>query len=276
MRLKIYGCRGSVPLSHHVDKVFGGNTSCIKLTSGDYSIALDAGSGLINLGIDIENSSSKIPKMRQDILLSHLHMDHIIGLSAFAPALDAERGIRIFTVSRDERSLPNQIFGAFVPPYWPVSLGEIVYAECVQIHEEVPFAAGSLTITAFSANHPDKTTSFHITDGEKTVVYLLDSEIAALGNDEYAKLLGYCKDADAVVFDAAYSVKDYVNFKGWGHSTVEDGIRLRRDADCKRMIFSHFAQKYNDGEILSWRRLYANSPDASCYILAADEMEIIL
>ena len=270
MKLKIYGCRGSVPYSHE-NRHVGGNTSCIRLFSGDYSIFLDAGSGLIGAGHEI-NASEKSLQRPQDILLSHLHMDHIEGFRGFVPSFDKKKGIRVFTISRDERSLASQVFGAFRPPYWPVILEEAVHAEIVQIHEDIPFAAGPLTITSFAASHPDKTTSFHIANDEKSVVYLLDSEISALDNAAYEKLVNYCKGADMVVFDAAYSPDDYPRFKGWGHSTVEDGVKLRKDSGCKRVLFSHFAQKYTDEEILGWKRYF----DGDYYLLANEGMEIAL
>ena len=271
MKLKIYGCRGSIPLSHSVDKRFGGNTSCIKLSCKDYSIALDAGSGLANLGLDIIAAGEK-SHGPQDILLSHLHMDHIIGLSVFAPGLDEKRGIRVFTVSRDDRCLSSQVLGAFKPPYWPLALEEAVYGEFVPIHEDISFKAGPLTITPFAANHPDKTISFHITNGVKSLVYLLDSEMSTMDASDYEKLVNHCEGADMVVFDSAFSLEDYPNFTGWGHSTVADGVKLRRDSGCKHMLFAHFAQNYSDEEILSWKRHF----DGDYYTFAADEMEIAL
>ena len=265
MKLKIYGCRGSVPVYRKSNEHFGGNTSCIGLFSGDYSIVLDGGSGLVNLCRDSKdpNANTHGP---QDILLSHLHMDHIIGLCAFGPAFDANKGVRIFTTSRDKRSLANQVFGMFKPPYWPLDLEEALYAECITVHEDTPFAA----------SHPDKTTSFHISDGKKSLVYLLDNEMSIMDDDAYKNLASYCKNADMVVFDSAYSPDDYPKFKGWGHSTVLDGIKLRRDSDCKRMMFTHFAQKYTDEDIFGWKRYFEGAFDEDCYMFACDGLEVTL
>ena len=275
MKLKIYGCRGSIPCHSKGDGHFGGNTSCIRLSVGDYSVVLDAGSGLVNCCRDVLDFGEKLAGP-QDILLSHLHIDHIIGLCAFAPAFDKKEGIRVFTVSRGETSLASQVFGIFKPPYWPVSLEEATNAQCIPIQVGIPFAAGPLTITPFCASHPDKTTSFHITNGEKSLVYLLDNEVATMDEATYQNLVDYCKGADMVVFDSAYSPDDYPEYKGWGHSTVLDGIKLRRDSNCKRMLFSHFAHRYTDEEILGWKRYFENDFDSNCYIFACDEMEVAL
>ena len=275
MKLKIYGCRGSIPSYRKSGVQFGGNTSCISVSSDGYSIILDAGSGLVNYCRDIKAYGEKM-QWPQDILLSHLHIDHIIGLSAFSPAFDADRGIRVFTVPRGETSLSSQIFGIFKPPYWPLDLEKVLHSECIPIQEDTPFSAGPLTITPFAANHGDQTTSFHISDGEKSLIYLLDNEIPTMDAEAYQKLVSYCKGADMVIFDASYSPEDYPPHKGWGHSTVPDGIKLRRDSDCKRMLFAHFAQKYTDEELLGWHRYYEGDFDANCYLLASDGMEVTL
>jgi len=275
MKLKIYGCRGSIPSHRKNGGVFGGNTSCIRLSLGDYSIILDAGSGLTNFCRDMLENPEEL-KWPQDVLLSHLHIDHILGLCAFSPIFDKERGVRIFTVSRDERSLKSQVFGIFKPPYWPVNLEEAANAECIPIQEDAPFTAGPLTITPFTANHSDKTTSFHITDGQKSLIYLLDNEVGTMDDAAYQNMVKYCKDVDIVIFDAAYSPDDYPRYKGWGHSTVLDGIKLRRDSGCKRMLFTHFAQMYKDEQLLSWRSYFENEYDADCYMLSNDELEVTL
>ena len=275
MKLKIYGCRGSIPFFRKGGGHFGGNTSCMRLFSGDYSILLDAGSGLANYCHDIKESREKL-QVPQDILLSHLHMDHIMGLCAFGPVFDEKRGIRVFTVSRNEKNLKSQIFGAFKPPYWPLRLEDKAYAECVEIHEDNSFAAGPFIVTPFAANHPDKTTSFHITDGEKSLVYMLDNEMQTMDDASYKNMVKYCRQADMVVFDAAYSPDDYPRFRGWGHSTVLDGMKLRRESGCKRMLFTHFAQKYEDAEILGWSRYFDQDADADCYMFSSDEMEVVL
>jgi len=243
----------------------------MSLCSQDYFLVIDAGSGLVSLDRELA-ALGESAQGSTDILLSHLHMDHIIGLSAFSPLFDPKKGAVIYTASRDDRPLVSQIFGAFVPPYWPVPLEELVHAECIPISGDAPFASGPFTITPFVANHPDQTTSFHISDGKKTLVYLLDSEIALMNEADYKKLVNYCKDADLVVFDAAYSSEDYPHFRGWGHSTVADGVRLRKDSSCKSILFSHFAQKYSDDEIDSWKQQL----DGDGYIFAQDGMEIIL
>ena len=267
MNIKIYGCRGSLPVSSEAGSAFGGNTSCIRLVSGGSAIIVDAGSGIYNLQKDIDKN---IPI---HVLISHLHIDHIIGLSSFNPLFTSGPPVSFYTANRNANiPLAEQIFGIFKPPYWPVDLAKTANASCVSVTDGTCFNIGSFCITPFLASHADMTISYHITDGKKTVVHLLDSETAAMSAAEYARLVDFCKDADLVIFDSVCAPKDYEKYRGWGHSTVLDGIKLRRDTNCALMLFAHFSQNYSDEEIYSWRRYF----DDGNYVLAKDGLEIAL
>ena len=241
MNVKVYGCRGSIPTSRLTPSRYGGNTSCITLESGGHILIMDAGSGLTQFDIEMRQKAvnySNSPAAPLDILISHLHIDHIIGITAFGPAWNPSAGVRLYTCLRGEGSLREQIFGAFVPPYFPSSMVEKAVAECIAIKDKEVFNVGPFTITPFDAIHPDSTLSFHITDGNASLVHLLDSETSLMNEQDYAELVDFCRDADIVIFDAAYAPEDYPEKKDFGHSTIEDGFKLAEFSKCKRMMFS--------------------------------------
>jgi phosphoribosyl 1,2-cyclic phosphodiesterase len=80
MKIKVWGARGSVPAPGPEMNRYGGNTSCVQvaLESGEQLI-LDAGTGIRTLGLDLVSA----PPV--NILLTHLHLDHIQGLMFFPP-----------------------------------------------------------------------------------------------------------------------------------------------------------------------------------------------
>src|SRR6476620_11390782 len=80
MRVKVWGARGSVPAPGPKMNRYGGNTSCVQLCleSGE-DLILDAGTGIRTLGLDLTTAS------KVNILLTHLHLDHIQGLMFFPP-----------------------------------------------------------------------------------------------------------------------------------------------------------------------------------------------
>ena len=244
--------------------------------SGGQVLIIDAGTGILQLENELRKTYPDYPQglpYSPSILISHLHIDHIIGLSTFEPVMHKNSQLSIFTCSRDDRPLKEQIFGIFKPPYWPISIDKLTTAQCIAVKQDIPFVIGHFTVTAFDTDHPDTTLSFHITDGRKTIVYLLDSEVATMNPKEYKKMLDYCRGADLVVFDATYSPEDYPKCKSWGHSTIEDGVRLADNSGCKRILFSHFSQAYGDGELELWKRRLA---DESRFMLASDGFEFTL
>ena len=82
MRVKVWGARGSIPSPGPETTRFGGNTSCVEVTLSDgTTIVLDAGTGARNLGLRMTGEGTQV-----NILLTHLHLDHIQGLMFFAPA----------------------------------------------------------------------------------------------------------------------------------------------------------------------------------------------
>jgi ribonuclease BN (tRNA processing enzyme) len=227
------------------------------IESDGVGIIFDAGSGLMLLDKALREVASEWqeqPKMH--VLISHLHLDHIIGFGTFSAAWRKDCGMEVYTCTRDDRPLKEQVLGVFKPPYWPESLVALSGAKCIPIEDGVPFNIEHFTITPFAATHPDITLSFHVTDGTKTFVHLLDNEVAIMNEREYARLVELCSGADLVVFDAAYSTEDYPSLRGWGHSTVEQGIELARLSKPKRMMFCHFGQQYSDDEIDSWARYF--------------------
>ncbi|MCL2047657.1 MAG: MBL fold metallo-hydrolase [Defluviitaleaceae bacterium] len=259
MTITIYGSRGSIPYYHKDNIRLGMNTSCTRLDVDGRIIMLDAGTGLVGF--------SPPPDTSVDILLGHLHLDHISGLSAF-PELYQPCDIRIHTKSRASTPLAEQVLGVFKPPYWPVPLSQMCKAEFMEINGE--FMIGGTRVIPFAANHADDTTAFRL-EGEKTLVYLLDYEVIE-NTDDFDRLVDYCRNADAVIFDAAYLPEDYLAKRGWGHSTYETGFALAERCGCKRMIFSHFDYRYTDDVY----NILAKKVDNEKFLLAYDGMSVTL
>jgi phosphoribosyl 1,2-cyclic phosphodiesterase len=80
VRVRIWGARGSIPAPGPDTARYGGNTSCVQVTLSDGNLlVLDAGSGIRDLGPSCAEAE------QINILLTHLHLDHIQGLLFFAP-----------------------------------------------------------------------------------------------------------------------------------------------------------------------------------------------
>jgi ribonuclease BN (tRNA processing enzyme) len=278
MKIKVYGCRGSMPVTRAKSAEYGGNTSCVLVEVPGQLLIVDAGSGIVELGYEMKEPN--YPKdMLKDIgiLISHLHMDHILGLAFFKPIFDTAVNTSIYTCSRDERTLKTQVFGMFAPPYWPLALDENVKTQLIEIFDGKTFEIGKLTITPFIASHSDITLSFKITHGGKTLLYLLDNEIPCMDKPLYETLVNHCRGADLVVFDGAYTSEDYASGKrGWGHSTVEDGFKLASDSGCKTMLFSHFSPQYSDEDLNKTADYLKSQAGKTRFLMAKDGLELTI
>ena len=269
MKICVYGSRGSIPFSSYGTK-FGGNTSCMTIKTNDEELVLDAGSGLFafqeKLRVAGGGKFRGLPPI--NILISHLHLDHIIGLGMFTPAW-AGVNVRLYTLNRDTRPLKEQVLSVFTPPYWPKTMNDLDNIEAIEIKPDVPFKIGTFEVTPFLASHPDATISFHVTDGAKNFVHLLDSEYDCAFHQSYESHKQYFDNADLVVFDACYMPDDYPKYSGWGHSTVRHGVEIAKKWGVKLMMFSHFAPHYSDDELRSLSRYFEGSE----FILARDGLE---
>ena len=100
MKLTICGIRGSYPVFGKEYEKYGGSTSCYLIETSTQAVIVDAGTGIIN-----------VPEMKQQnipILMTHSHVDHLIGLMAFNGLKDAHRNIDIYLAKRDGLS-PHEV-----------------------------------------------------------------------------------------------------------------------------------------------------------------------
>jgi len=241
MQITLYGSKGSLPFFDRKSLEHGGNTACVKLDINGRVVLIDCGSGIMQYGKEIARNKGPHDI---DILLSHLHLDHTIGLTMFKPLLTPGNNIRIFTKSRGEAPLKQQILGVFAPPYWPIDLSVIAKAECVAVGDEPFILHDGIKVSTLPASHPDSTVSYRI-DADKSLVYLLDYELNQ-DEAEHAGLVEFAKGADCIIFDSCYLPRDYPAKMDWGHSTYEMGIKFARETGCGKMILAHWSQDYDD------------------------------
>ena len=129
----VLGARGSFPVTGRDFLEYGGNTSCFLLDLGGETVILDAGSGLTSLGTGVS-----LPGGRKHIhiLLSHPHLDHIMGLFSFPLLHDPEAEICLYGEAQDGTTLRSQLGAILGPPYWPLGLDD--FRARIQVRELTP------------------------------------------------------------------------------------------------------------------------------------------
>jgi phosphoribosyl 1,2-cyclic phosphodiesterase len=247
LNVKIWGARGSVPSPGPETTRYGGNTSCVQVTLSDGTlIVLDAGTGIRSLGLLLNRESPRV-----NILLTHLHLDHIQGLMFFAPAFRPDAEIVIWGPSAPDASLRDRIARYISAPLSPVEVREL---PCDVSFKEAPhteWTIGPATLRAASVTHRGPTLGYRITEGDTTLCYIPDHE-PALGSSvletELDWLSGYdlAHDADLLFHDCQYTDQEYPDHLGWGHSALSDALCFGQRVRAKRMMLFHHDPLHSD------------------------------
>ncbi len=271
--INIWGVRGSFPAPEARFLLYGGHTSCISAEYGNNLIVFDAGSGLIPLG----NSLLQKGRKRVDILLSHLHVDHVMGLFRFPLFYDRDAEIHIYGSSGAEGEFSQQLETLVGAPYWPLGLSDC--PAHIEIHEICPeesfFLAGQpsemqdMQIHTLRGNHPGQSLFYRVDTKNTAIVYALDCEI-----DEgmFFSLQEFSKGSDFIIWDANFTEEDCRQHEGWGHSSWKQGIDFCVASDIKNVLMTHYSPEYPD-DFLKEEEAKAEQTDIICYF-AKEGMEI--
>lgn len=239
-KVTIWGVRGSTPRPEREFLDFGGNTSCICVDNEKELVVLDAGSGLSALGRSIAAGGEK---RKIHILLSHLHLDHVIGLLSFPPFFDPAAEIHIYAKAASFHKLETLVG----PPFWPVGLSGFPAGVCLhELWVNEQFSLNGLEVYTMAGNHPGGSLLYRLEaaapDGNvKSLTYTLDCEADA---SVLPALTEFSRGTDLLIWDAGFAPEDLK--KGWGHSTWEQGIRLRQEAGAGRVLMTHYDPGYPD------------------------------
>ncbi len=244
LSIRFWGARGTLPMPGPNTVVYGGNTCCVEILMGHRLFVIDAGSGFEALGRELAGTASK--DGRTDLLLSHLHHDHISGLPFFAPILTGHGTLRIFCGNQGGESAKSALDTMFAPPLFPVTL------DVLPGHvEHVGFEAGDtlsfedgVDIATCPLRHPGGATGYRFDYGGRRICYVSDMEHVDSGPD--AAVVDFCRGADLVVYDAMFTEAELPRCRGWGHSTWNAGVALCRAAGAKSLAAYHHHQSHDD------------------------------
>ena len=103
-----------------------------------------------------------------------------------------------------------------------------------------------LEINSIELNHPGNCSGYSITSEEKKFCYLLDNEYES---NQKKELIEFCNFSDTIIWDGMFLDKELPDKKGWGHSSVEQGIDLANEIEFKKFLISHHSPTREDNEI---------------------------
>ncbi len=277
MNITLWGVRGSIPTFNSETKTYGGNTSCIEVEEDGCVLVLDAGSGIQNL-----NKSQNLDSPRIDILLTHLHIDHIQGLGFFKPLFDRSKEVHIWGPATSTQNLRARLGRYFSPPLFPVYFRNLTCQLFIHEVENSAFTIGPFSIQSQYIIHPGPTVGYRLQSRYGVFTYIPDHE-PALGHGEIQKDLKWlsgsdlASGADVLLHDAQYTPEEYKAKAGWGHSAMEDALQFAALTNVKHMFLMHHDPMHTDAQLDEmFKRLKENTNFQLTFQMAVEGSKIEL
>lgn len=245
--IKFWGVRGTVPVVGPNYEKYGGNTSCVEVRCGARQIVFDAGTGIRELGM-------KTDVFHLDILLSHTHLDHIQGLPFFKPLHCEGSNVALWAGHLLPKNTVEEVVSTIMkPPVFPLTLADVHsrvefndFVAGEQLKNE-GFRKAGIEVYTLPLNHPDGATGYRIEYKGKSICYITDVEHVPGKLDE--TLVAFLKGADVFMYDSTYDDDEWLKYKGWGHSTWQECVRLGEAAGVKQIVAFHHNPDADDAEL---------------------------
>ena len=280
-QLKIWGVRGSIPVPGSTTVRYGGNTSCIEVRADGEIIVLDAGTGIRELGLALENEFGSQP-IKLTVLITHSHWDHIQGFPFFVPSYNDKNEIRIFGYDGADAGLSEILKGQMATPFFPVSLYDLPGKIEVEKLDTNDFKIGSIRVRSKVMNHPGVCVGYRLFTSTGSIAYLPDNEsfdshklhstksqllspeqTKKRADEGRAELVKFLQGADILLLDTQYTDQEYQEHVGWGHGSLSSAVALALDAGVRKLVLFHHDPSHDDAAIDSMlagaRKLAAKS-----------------
>ncbi len=268
LAFRLWGTRGSIPVSGAPYIRHGGNTSCVSVDLGENIIILDAGSGIRDLGNTLTAARDSV---HIHLFISHTHWDHIQGFPFFAPAYIPGRQITVYGERGFGKNLESVLLGQLDSDYFPVQFEDMNADIKFEYMSEEPVAVGDAIVTREYVNHPGATVGYKIAVNGKSVVYIPDNEFLqgylgepdALTRDSaeivpHQKTIDFASGADILIHEAQYLNEEYPAKIGWGHSRLSNACLFAKIAAPGRWLITHHDPMHSDDFLDTKERLTRN------------------
>lgn len=234
----------------------GGNTTCVTIELEDELIIFDAGSGIRELGDYLMDESIQRAKKfgfargkgHAHLFFTHTHWDHIQGLPFFKPIHVPGNTFEIYHV---HEYVPDVLARQMEPEFFPLQYNQIAATlEYHRMEEGAQVEVGDATITNIELKHPGKAYAYRVEADNATAILATDGEYKSLDYTSTKKYSKFYANADVLIFDAMFSVRESFVKEDWGHSSALIGADIAKEANVKRLLLFHHDPASTDAEIM--------------------------
>ena len=263
--VKILGTRGSIPINGSAFKHYGGATVCVVARLAGQVVVLDAGTGILRLPDVLAKEEREFP-----LLLSHPHVDHLLGLPMCPAVFVAQNRIHIYAVPRHGINAREQLQALMSPPLWPVCPEQL---PAKLTFHDLPdtLYLGPVTVEAMEGVHPGGVTLLRLTGGGRRVVYITDS---TLTEALLPRLMEFARNCDLLLCDGQYREEELPTRQHFGHSTWTAAARFGAACGAKSVRILHHDPSRRDNELdAAATALTAIHPNCA-FARAGEEIEL--
>lgn len=271
MEVTFWGTRGSIASAGSATQRYGGNTAAVQVVGRDGTVLIfDAGTGIREITGALPPTLARV-----DILLSHLHMDHIQGLGFFAPMFTQSMDVHLWGPPSATLDLRRRLTRYLSPPLFPIRLHDLATNVALHNAPDRPVMIGGLEVTAAEVIHPGPTVGYRVRENGTSLAYIPDHE-PALGDPAFPPSGGWtsghelAQDVDLLIHDVQYFPDERASRIGWGHSSTLEAAAFATQAGAKRLSCFHHDPAHDDATL---DRLVAEVAAAAPGIAVSGAME---
>ncbi|MGH8775170.1 MAG: MBL fold metallo-hydrolase [Jiangellaceae bacterium] len=258
MKITLHGVRGSTPAPGAEFTGVGGHTSCVSVTTTGTTapaLVLDAGTGLTHLSPWLHGAA-----FRGEIVLSHLHWDHVQGLPFFR-AGDTEASDVVMRMPAQDGATPGSPGGAagllrraMSPPHFPIGPEGLRGTWRFEATEAGWIEAGGAKVLFVDVPHKGgRTFGIRVEADGASFAYLPDHDPSS--NPDPGTALAH--GVNVLFHDAQFDDDERAVAKAYGHSTVSDAVALATRADVGQLVLIHHAPGRTDNAVHELAAQYA-------------------
>jgi phosphoribosyl 1,2-cyclic phosphodiesterase len=243
LNVTFFGVRGSTPGAGVATRRYGGNTACVALDApGREPIVCDLGTGL---GAWVDSLDSDRP-VRAHALLTHVHLDHVQGLSTLDGLDAAVSGVDVYGPEPEGRRLVDAVGDLLGPSWSPPRPGEGRVALRFTTVDDEELVVGDAKVLVRAVPHTGTTNGYRVDWEGVSVAYVSDHRAPDGLDTVDHNVLELAEGVDLLVHDAQYSAAEWEQRSGRGHSTVDYAVLVAREAGARRLALFHHDPSHDD------------------------------
>lgn len=253
--IRYWGVRGTLPVPGPRSLEYGGNTICLSLEFPQQrNFIFDGGTGIKELSNDI--LSRRGGKCSARVFISHPHWDHINAIPFFAPMFIPGNEFEIIGAKHGKTTMRELISAQMDGIYFPVTIKEMGARVYFRDIEPGAYSFDGIEVRAMYLSHPGKCLGYRVNFEGRSFCYITDNEIypedTPYFNPHYEKeLIEFMRDADIAIMDACYFESEYRKKITWGHSSVNEVVRIAHAACVHELQLFHHDPDQDDARIES-------------------------